>query len=165
MSYPHDSYRPPRALLKDHLIIEIARHGWSRPEQLRSLRGQSLGRDALERISAAVRRGLAIPADQRPKPIEVDDDTSQEEAIRQLVAAVLTEFGRTEGIALQLLATTKDVRALVLSYTRGSTPLGPGALQSGWRKRLIGRSIDDILAGRQAIRVITGEDGPRIVLE
>ncbi|MEE9295471.1 MAG: HRDC domain-containing protein [Phycisphaerae bacterium] len=174
--------RPPRVLLKDHLIIEIARHALTRREELASLRGFSLRADALRRTLAAVQRGLNMPPEQRPKPVEVDDDTKQEQAIRKLLSAVLDDYCRSEGIALQLLATNSDIRALVLSHTRRRSKVegrrskvegvsgtlagvAPGALQRGWRKQAIGGLMDDLLSGRRAVRVVAEKRGFRLGVE
>ncbi len=105
------------------------------------------------RLLAAAKRGVATPPEHRPKATEQIEDTTQEKAICKLVSAVVSDFCHTQGIAVQLLATNRDVRALVLSHTRNPSPLPPGGLQRGWRKQTIGALIDDVLFGRKAIRV------------
>lgn len=157
-----DYDRPPRVLLKDHLMIAIAKHAISSVDKLLALRGLNMRSQAVRRIAAAAKRGIDTPPDARPKVQAVDDDSIQETTLRKLVSAVLSDYCHTEGIAVQLLATNRDIRALVLSHTRGGMPLKPGSLQRGWRKHSIGAMIDDVLSGRRSVRVVNGTDGPHL---
>ncbi len=157
--------RPARAVLKDHLMIAISRHGLSRSADLRSLRGLSLRNDALARISRAVERARRSPPEEWPKQIRTDADSLWETALRKLISAVLTDFCDAEGIAPQLLWTNKDVRALVLARTRNRDRAEPGTLQRGWRHRAVGRLLDDVLEGRRAVRVVGDQRAGRLVIE
>jgi ribonuclease D len=157
--------RPARAVLKDHLMLAVAKQGIVQRDDLKALRGLSLNGESSSRIIAAVQRGLATPADQRPKRHEPEDDSVYETTLRKLVSAVVTNFCHTEGIALQMMASNKDIRALVLSHTRNHNRLPPGQLQKGWRKRKIGEMLDDVLRGQRSVRVRDDENGPRLVIE
>ncbi len=157
--------RPPRVVLRDHLMVAIARHGMTDPEKLKTLRGIGLRAGALDRIASAVRRGLATAPDDCPEAPKVDDDTIQESTLRKLVSAVLTDYCHAEDIAVQLLATNKDIRALILTHTRGETHLGPGGLQRGWRKKEIGDLVEDVLTGQRSVRVTKDSTGPRLSIE
>lgn len=157
--------RPPRAVIKDHLMIAIARHGLTEVKDLRSLRGLGLRAEGFQRTAAAVRRGLESPRDTWPEAFAVEDDTLQEATMRKLISAVLTDYCHAEGIAVQLFWTNRDVRALVLSHTRDDSSLDPGQLQSGWRARAVGGLVGDILAGRRSIRVVSGDGAGTLLIE
>ena len=49
-----DHNRPARVMLKDYLLVEIAKHGWTSVEDIRSLRGLQLRGRAVERLGEAV---------------------------------------------------------------------------------------------------------------
>ncbi len=157
--------RPPRALLKDHLLIEIAKHGWTSAEELMSLRGMTLRGEALSGMIEAVKRGLATPPEKRPKQSTPQDDSPQEIALCKLLSAVLFDYCRANQIAHQLAATNKDIRAVVLAHTRGENAVAPRALQRGWRQAEFGEIVDGILSGRKSIRVENGESGYQLKLE
>ncbi len=157
--------RPVRAVIKDHLMIAIARHELSTTESLETLRGLTLRHDAMARVASAVQRGIDTPPEQRPKPFAVEDDTRQEATLRKLVAAVLTDFCHASGVAVQLCWTNRDVRALVLAHTRADSPLEPGLLQVGWRERAVGDLLRDVLSGRRSIRVTHGAGGGTLGFE
>ena len=160
-----DHNRPARVMLKDYLLVEIAKHGWTSVEDIRSLRGLQLRGRQVERLGEAVQRGLDTPADERPKPAPVDVDTPEESALCKLVSAVLHDFCRTERVAYQLLANNKDIRALVWSHTRKSSSTLPRSLQSGWRREAAGLLIDELLSGKRVVRVVNGRDGTRLAVE
>lgn len=160
--------RPLRSVLKDHLLVAIARHGWSDRKALRSLRGVNLKGEALDALCDAVRRGLDSPREQWPKPSRADELTVQEVTLCKFVSAVLHDFCRKERIAYGLLATRRDIERLVLAHTRpgDSGASGrQGALQQGWRGRSIGDLVGNLLSGAYSVRVDTSPGGPRLVVE
>jgi ribonuclease D len=156
--------RPPRAFLKDYLLVAIAKHGWHRHGDLGALRGFQLTGNALRQISEAVKRGLATPEADRPQPAEVVEETADEILLAKFLSAVLHDFCQRERIASGLLATNKDIRALILSHTRpGANHALARALQRGWRKEAVGALLDDVLNGVVALRV--DRDGRKFRLQ
>lgn len=157
--------RPPRGVLKDYLLVAIARHGWTKPEDIRSLRGLSLRREGLARLTEAVQRALDQPPESWPTVKRTPEETPGEAALTKLVSAVLQDHSQREMIASQLLGTNRDVRDLVRHVTRPSETNNGGALNRGWRRDAMGQLIDDVLEGKRAIRVAIGTDGPALVIE
>lgn len=148
--------RPPRVLLKDHLVVAMARHGWAKPSELKSLRGMTLTGWPLQRICAAVQRGLDVPEGAVPEPSNKDEDTPWEGSLCRFLTAVLHDYCRCQDVSFQLMGSNRDVRAEVLAHTRGAETVGPGALGGGWRNRFAGKMIGDILSGTCSIRVRNG---------
>jgi ribonuclease D len=153
--------RPERAVLRDHLLVEIARQRWTRLEQIRSLRGLQLRAGAIRQLGQAVEEGLAHPRELDPTPLATVEDTPEEQALVALLTAVLRDFCWAENIAFSLLATKQSVRQLLHTHTRALPPASP--LQKGWRAHAVGGLIEDILRGRCAVAV-TGK-GNRIRLK
>ncbi len=143
--------RPPRALLRDHLLVEIARHRWTQPDQLRSLRGLHLRSTALADLTEAVKRGLRRPVEQCPVPAPVVEDTPEEVALAGLLTAVLRDLCQKEQIAFALLTTKQGVRELLQSRTRNGPEISP--LQRGWRAEATGDVIRRVLDGRTCVGV------------
>ena len=145
--------RPPRAVLRDHLLIELARRGWTDVERVRTLRGINLRRAGIERLVAAVEAALQLPEDQWPVLPKTDEDSPELDALADLASAVLRDYCNRSGVAMSLLANKQDVRTYVRARTRGGADGERGALASGWRGEAVGGMLDDVLAGRRAIRV------------
>lgn len=155
--------RPARAVLRDHLLLEIARHRWTDAAQIKALRGLNLRAKAIEELAAAVKRGLAIPPDQRPKQPAPVEDTAKELTLISLLTAVLRDFCLSEQIAFPLMATKQSIRDLVRSYTRSQPSRSP--LSSGWRSRAVGGMLADLLHGRASVCVTGPPSQPRLQVQ
>jgi ribonuclease D len=155
--------RPARAVLRDHLLVEIARNRWTRPEQIRALRGLHLRARAVDALAQAVRRGLALPPEQRPTVPETIEDTPKELVLISLVTAVLRDFCLASDVAFSLTATKQSIRELVHSHTR-SIP-NCSALSRGWRARAAGQMLAKVLQGRARVRVTGSPAEPRLTVE
>lgn len=155
--------RPARAVLRDHLLVEIARHRWTRAEQIKSLRGLNLRARAIEDLARAVKRGLAVPPDQRPTIPEVIQDTSAELALVSLINAVLRDFCQANEIAFSLMVTKQSIRELVHSHTRSFAERSP--LSHGWRAQAAGEMLAQVLNGQAAIKVTGPSAEPRLAVQ
>ncbi len=150
-SLASDYNRPVRAVLKDHLLVEIARHRWTNPQQIRSLRGLHLRRAAFQRLADAVKRGMQVPEEQCPLPPSNIEDTPEEIILTALMTAVLRGFCHTNRLAFPLLATKQQIRERIHAHTRSGPD--PSVLSTGWRADACGQLIDDVLSGHTVLRV------------
>ncbi|MFH1418549.1 MAG: HRDC domain-containing protein [Planctomycetota bacterium] len=144
--------RPTRAVLRDHLLVEMARRGWTDTQQLRSLRGVSLKESALKELAAAISTAKALPADEWPR-LAPEDDTQQEQALLAFFTAVLRSHCHSNDLAYALLASKQNLRDFVRRYTRSEKLDQVQALSEGWRREAVGGLLEDLMAGRSAIRV------------
>lgn len=154
----HQYNRPVRAVVRDHLLIEIARHGWTKPEQIRKLRGLSLRSDALRELAAGVRTAMDLPRDQWPTVDEPFEETETEAALSLVVSGVIRAYCDRNRIAHQLVASRQAVRDHVRSVLRGRNSDSP--LARGWRAASVGRIVDDLLSGESSISVERNSSEP-----
>jgi len=154
--------RPARAVVRDHLIIEIARHRWTTASQIKSLRGLNLRAQGLRTLAEAAQRASQLPREQWPTPVPQDDETNEEAALALLIGAVVRAYCAEHRIAHQLVGTKRDLRAYVRAHVRGQTPDPSPALRAGWRAETVGVVIKDVLSGRAA--VVLREDGQRLTV-
>ena len=154
--------RPARVVLRDHLLVEIARHRWTKTEQIRSLRGLQLRASAICQLADAVKRGLSRPPERGLAPPERIEDTPEELALATLLAAVLRDFCRVHSIAFSLLATKQSIRELLHSHTRSLPDVSP--LQRGWRAQATGEVIEGLLRGRTLVGVAGEGSETRLTL-
>lgn len=146
---------PTRRVLRDDLIIELAKRKSADVKQIRAVRGmerRDLDR-AIPQLAAAVKRGLELPEDQLPAP-QQREVPAQLNVLGQFLSTALAGICRAAELAPSMVGTASDVRELVafrLGLTNGDE--GPPLLARGWRAEIVGRMIDDLLAGRVAVRI------------
>jgi ribonuclease D len=143
--------RPPRVLLRDDLIAEIARRAPERSDDLLALRG--LPRGEAEAIVVAVRRALAVPAADLPAATERENDLPHVAMLSSLLSVVLGELCARLRLAPNLVATSADLKALVRSRQPGGRPAAASQLSSGWRADAIRPHLEAVLAGATVLRV------------
>jgi ribonuclease D len=142
--------RPPRQLLRDDLLAEIARRGPTKPEELSTYRG--VPRNEIGPILEAVRRAKALPVDQCPEPEARDNDPPHVVMLGSLLGVVLADWSTRNKIAANLVASGADLKAVVRSRVyREPAPDVP--LTRGWRAANVLTELQAILDGRHAIRV------------
>jgi ribonuclease D len=146
--------RPARGVLKDYLVVEIARHGWTDVKRIQSLRGVNLGASAVRRLTEAVQTAKALPPDQWPDLPSLED-SPREEVLLSLLSAVLRDHCNRENLAFSLVGKKQHLRGLIRSYTRPDEPAEPHVFSAGWRKVAVGELLEAILRGDRAVRVAT----------
>ncbi|MEX0679095.1 MAG: HRDC domain-containing protein [Pirellulales bacterium] len=148
---------PTRRVLRDDLIVELAKRKSSEAKQIRAVRGMER-RDlerAVPQLAAAVKRGLELADDQCPVP-QQRETPAQLNLLGQFLAAALVSICRAAELAPSIVGTASDVRELVafrLGLIEGNGAGEPPLLGRGWRAEVVGRQIDDLLTGRLAIRI------------
>lgn len=156
--------RPPRVMLKDHLLVEIARHEWVTVKDIRGLRGVQLATGAVRELAEAVQRGQSSPPESWPQPSEPDMETPEETGLIALVTAVVRAYCQEHEIAYGLVATKHAARVLVNSFTRpGAVDDSP--LSRGWRRRTIGELLHEFFAGKKRLGIIRKGQGFELVIE
>jgi ribonuclease D len=147
---------PPKRVLRDDLLVELAKRKSDSVESIRALRGMHRGMklDQLNELAACVRRGLAAPLDDiERQPHEAMP--SQLNLLGQFLSPALSSICRSANVATSLAGTATDVRDFI-AYRLGFRETENGEfplLASGWRKELIGRLIEDLLSGKKSIRI------------
>ncbi len=148
--------QPTRRVLRDDLILELAKRRSADPQQMRAIRGMERGDlvRAMPRISAAIAQALALSEDHLPRaPIRNVSD--QFAVLGQFVSSALGSICRAANLAPSIVGTASDVRDL-LAYrlgVAGSDQMDPPSLAVGWRAEVVGHVIDDLLAGKLTIRI------------
>lgn len=157
--------RPPRRVLRDDLIVELARRQSADPKQILAVRGMEWGklRQQLPEIAAAVHRGLEMP--EKEWPPSHREVPPQLNTLGQLLSAALGSICRQAQLAPSLVGTPSDVRDLIVY--RLTSPAGDQLplLARGWRAEVVGRMFEDLLAGKLALRVGNPNSEHPLVIE
>ncbi len=146
---------PPRRILRDDLIVELAKQKVARPEKIKSIRGMQYGqlKKSTDDIAAAVQRGLDASLDdfkrergKAPPP--------QLNLLGQFLSPAIASVCRGKHVAASLTGTASDFRDMIADHLGFGTEDGdPPALRKGWRAELIGNLINDLLDGKKSIRI------------
>jgi ribonuclease D len=143
--------RPARTVLRDDLLVEIARRAPKLEEEVTSLRG--VGRVDLSGLMEAIDRARRLPEDQWPEELERENDPHAVTLVASLLNVVLADWCARQELTTPLVATSADVRRLVRAAANGESPPDESALTSGWRKEHVLPVLQEVLEGRRALRV------------
>ncbi len=144
--------RPPRRILRDDLLAELAKRAVAEPLQIRALRGME-HRDKqkyVADISECIRQALELPQEAWPAPSERTANRPQLTLLAQFLAAALGCVCRSQQVAASLVGTVQDVRDLIAYRLGLDSPHDAElpALARGWRAEVVGRTLEDLLAGK-----------------
>lgn len=142
--------RPRRWIMSDEVVVEVCRRLPRDARQLRAIRGaDALSASDQAAVVAAVARAMALPEEDCPQPAHHARPTLEQECVCDLMYALARKVAQREGVAQSVLASREDL----MEYLRdpASSPLS-----EGWRHDAVGRSLDDLLAGRLGLTVREG---------
>jgi ribonuclease D len=154
---------PPRRILRDDLLVEIAKRKNPRPDKIRAIRGMNYRslKNSLDDIAAAIQRGLDASTDDLASR-GTGSMPSQLQLLGQFLMPALTSICRDAQMAASLTGTASELRNLI-AYRLGFGNFADidddspedqiPALARGWRAEFIGNLIDDLLTGRKSIRI------------
>lgn len=148
--------QPVRRILRDDLIVELARRGSADVDRIRAVRGMERGdlQRRLGEMAAAIQRGLELPEAECP-PRAPREQVPELSVLGQFLFAALGSICREAQLSPNLVGTPNDIREWI-AYRMGHGRGKPGKtpqLARGWRAKFVGRLFDDILSGKLSIRV------------
>lgn len=149
---------PARRVLRDDLIIELARRGSADPKKIAHIRGlhHSGFQRFLPEISECVARGLSSPVPNTPWSGQ-SKRTRPPALLQQFLTAAMAFLCRNNSIAPAIVGTSDDVGKLASYWLSGeelpeSDEDFPNLLK-GWRAEFVGDPLYHIYSGKRALRV------------
>jgi ribonuclease D len=127
---------PPRRILRDDLIAELARRRTADPAHVGAIRGMERGelRRAMPQIADAVRRALDLADEECPRIVRQDTKPNVT-MMGQFLASALASICRAAEIAPGIVGTVSDVRDLVAYRLDSGAAGGASASPSAPRSR------------------------------
>jgi len=154
--------RPSRTIVRDDLIVEIARRNPMRERDLQPIRG--LPRRELPAILQAVELARALPPEQCPRVAEREQDPPQVGLVANVLQAVLGDLCVRRELSPSLVATSADVKLLVRAQMQGAPPPAESLLTQGWRAQHVLPDLLAVLEGRRSLRIANVRgDSPFVV--
>jgi len=144
---------PRGRVMRDEVLLQLARHPPRRVEELRGVRGlhgSEIDRNG-DAITAVIQGALTLPPSAWPDVPKERRAEPESTGLVELLQAVLKSRAAEEEIAPTMLATTGDLQALVESASQGRTPDLP--LLRGWRRSLVGDLLLQVLSGTVAVSI------------
>lgn len=145
-----DLNRPARTIVRDDLLVEIARRNPSRARDLQVVRGLP-SRD-LDAIIEVVEEARNLPIEACPEALEREQDLPQLNMLGGILIAVLGDHAARQRLASNLVASNTEVRGIVRARIQGE-PLPECLLNTGWRREHILPELLAVLDGRRALRI------------
>jgi ribonuclease D len=143
--------RPARAIVRDDLLVEIARRNPTKARDLHPVRG--LPKRDLDAIVQVVERARALPPEHLPHVTEREQDPPQVALVVSVLMAALGDFGARNQLAPNLAATTQDIKLLVRARLQGDPPPHESLLTHGWRAVHVLPHLEALLDGRRALHI------------
>ena len=143
--------RPVRVLMRDDLLVELARRMPVKNVDLELMRG--IAKRDIPILVDVIEQARTLPKDQWPEPAPRDLEAPQAQPLVSFLQLVLQHHCAKARLAQPLAATQAELKTLVRLHLAGETDPSEGLLASGWRREYLLPLLRDALAGRLALRV------------
>jgi ribonuclease D len=145
--------RPTRAMMRDDVLVAVAKRRPKRASDLEVLRGfpQSRKSRIVQEILELIKEVAATPRSKWPQPTTPRDETPMTKVIINILSAYTRAVCYEEGLDHDLVGSTQRLREL-LDYLLDDSNKPP-PLMTGWRKEFIGQRLVDLLEGRSELHL------------
>jgi ribonuclease D len=147
----------PNFIGNDVVLVTLASRAVDNIEELRGVRGLSAG--TVDRhgraIVAAIRTGRECPRERWPSPPERIRRQAPPSGLVALLRAAVQAVADRDELASEVIASARDLDALVARATAKGSPDGAGdepSLLQGWRRTLVGDTLLAIARGELGMR-------------
>jgi ribonuclease D len=157
---------PPRRVLRDDLVVELAKRQTAELKRIEAVRGLDRGdlKRQITKIAEAIQRGLDLAEDDCPTSLR-HESTPQLSVLGQFLFSALGSVCRQMELAPPLVGTPNDIRDFVAYRIGKPGSRRPPRLARGWRAEVVGNLINDLLSGKIRVRVGDPSSESPLVLE
>ena len=144
--------RPRRWVLKDDVMVDISRFApgdIAGLEKIRGLENKTILNHGAA-LLAAIKQGQNSSKENWPKKIEGRRLSQAQDALVDVLMAVLRARGAEHEVSPALLANRKGLENLILGQT-------DNPVLHGWRAELAGHDLQAVLSGKRVIQVADGK--------
>lgn len=154
-AWAREKNRPIRAMMRDDILVEIARRRPTRADQLEVMRGFPQARNPriIGQILKIIEDARATPKKELPAKAEVREESPHTRVATDVLSAFARATCLAESLDMDLVGGAQRIREL-LDYLRdggaanaASNGQRPALLQ-GWREAFLGKRMVELLEGR-----------------
>lgn len=162
--YARSKDKPPRFLISDEALVDMAKLPVLNADQLRGRRGLQKGfvDRHQDEIIGLHREARELPKSEWPQVRDkrMRPPTSKSESLAELAWLLLKELTDKANIAPNHLILKKELPFFIEAVIRDKD-LSQFAISHGWRREMVGQPLKDLIHGRLVVRV----ENHRIVWE
>ena len=157
--------RPIKHILRDDLLVDIARRQPTTVDDLYATRGiqRKLNDRRAEELLVEIEAGLDVPESDAPVIPPPPRPLGSDETLGRLLGIALSHRCSDLSVATTLVGTQSDLQKLVRHHL-GDESVSPRLLE-GWRAEVCGSMLEDLLEGRVSIRVRDSKGRAPLVFE
>ena len=157
---------PPKRILRDDLIVDLARRQPKTQSQALATRDMNRPnfKRCLPQILDAIQRALDLPESELPEKRSKHDTNQDDHVLGKLLGIALSNRCAELGVSTTLVGTSSDLRDLVRWHSRGGNAQKP-LLAQGWRREVCGDLLTDLLDGKISLRVADAASEHPLVFE
>lgn len=150
--------QPARRILRDDLMVELARKATSNTKKIKSVRGMERRQFAnqIDEIARAIQVGIELPKEKWPKK-KFDSKIPSLGLLGQYLSVAMGVICRQNNLAPAIFGTTSELRQLA-AWHLGMIKKPDSRLLTGWRGNIILPIVEQILAGQLALNVVNPKD-------
>ncbi len=156
---------PRNRVVTDEIVVEISRRSPRKIDGLSAIRSlnervvKQSGEDILERIAA----GLAVAPEDRPVPPRTRSEDPARARLVDLMDLLVQLRARETGVGRNVLATRLDLDQALEIHLDGKGADDPPMIMTGWRAKLVGDDLGELLDGRLVMGVNAVTRLPEVV--
>lgn len=160
--WAREKNRPVRAMMRDDVLVEIARRRPTRPEDLAVLRGFPQARNPriIREILSIIEEARKLPGADLRVLHALREESPMTRVTLDMLSAVTRAICHEQEISPDLLGGPARAREL-LDYLSGESTDLP-VLLIGWREQFIGRRLVELLEGRAEVHLSGWPRDPRL---
>ncbi|MDX2199964.1 MAG: ribonuclease D [Phycisphaerae bacterium] len=161
-AWAQEKNRPVRALIRDDILVELARRRPRHARELAVLRGFPQARNAkvTQALVDVIEECRATPKEKWPQPVEAREETAMMRSTIDLLSAVSRAVCFEQELSHDLLGGASRLRELI-EYELGGVDTVPPLLR-GWRLEFLGERLLDLLRGRCQLHFTGWPKSPRL---
>jgi ribonuclease D len=151
-----------RALIRDDVLVELARRRPKQASDLQVLRGfpQARNLKVVRELLALINEAREIPSSKWPRPYKAPVEIHMTKVMVDVLSAVTRAVCHEQNVDHELVGNNQRLRDL-LAYRAGRLKQRP-ALLSGWREKFIGRRLLALLDGNSELHISGWPKDPRL---
>ncbi len=159
--------QPIRRVLKDDVLIDLARRQPQTEDEL--LNSRDMNRTGLRRYASeiveTIRKAIAMPKSQLPKPFEYQDTSHDEPVVGKVLAMALANRCVELDISHSLVGSSNDIKNLVRWYWANCPEDQRPKLMSSWRAEVCGDLLKKVMDGKVSLRIADPQSEHPLVFE